>query len=170
MRPQNNKTFSDRQEKMISGYLGWKQISGSGSRPFAPGDVNEYRWLGECKTHNTERSKIVFLKSHWLKICEESRGKHRYPVLFVDNGTQQAKNTWVMTFMSVLAPDDVNVIDGLKNTATKGSSLTFDQAEADSLYNKKSEPNKINVFKIFWDCDLAVMPLSAFADFIREYF
>ena len=35
----NNKYYSDRQEKMIADYLGWKQVVGSGSRPFTPGDV-----------------------------------------------------------------------------------------------------------------------------------
>lgn len=166
----NNKVFSDRQEKMVANYLGWKQVTGSGSRPFAPGDLNEYKWLGECKTHNTEQPRIAFQKAHWLKISEESRGKFRYPVLFVDNGTQQAKHTWVMTFMSVLDPDHTHVIEGLKNTAIKGSSLTFDLAETTSLYQRGSVDGEINVFKIFWDRELAVMPLSVFAEFLREYF
>ena len=167
----NNKYYSDRQEKMIADYLGWKQVSGSGSRPFAPGDVCEYQWLGECKTHDTEKSTISFLKSHWLKISEEAMAKHRRPILFKDNGTQRAENTWVMTAMSIFLPSIVNTIEGLKNTSTKGNSFTFNPSEARSLLYQKSDPTKYNVFSLQWEGqDLAVMPLSTFKNFIEEDF
>jgi len=166
----SNKYFSNKQEAMISDYLGWKQVGGSGSRPFAPGDVNAYQWLGECKTHDSEQPNIVFFKKHWLKICEEAWAKNRYPVLFVDNGTQSAQNTWVMTTLGVFSPDNVNVIGGLHNTSTRGTSLTFDRATATELYKKNTMSGKFNVFALRWDRDLAVMPLSTFKDFIEESF
>lgn len=167
----NNKYYSNRQEKMIAQYLGWGQVVGSGSRPFTPGDVNEYRWLGECKTHDTERSNIIFMKCHWLKILGESMSKGRYPVLFVDNGTQLAKNTWVMVSLGLFDPTIVNIIDGLKNRATKGNSLNFDLAETKALYKSQSVKDKVNVFTIRWEGrDLAVLPLSVFGDFVKENF
>lgn len=167
----NNKYYSDRQEKMIANYLGWKQVVGSGSRPFTPGDVSTFNLLGECKTHDTEKPTIVFLKSHWLKICEEATAKHRFPVLFKDNGTQLAENTWVMLPLSTMDPTIVNIIDGLKNSSTKGSSLTFNIADAKVLYKQNFVDDKFNVFKFRWEGrDLAIMPLSTFRDFIEENF
>lgn len=166
----SNKYYSNRQETMIAKYLGWGQVSGSGARPFTPGDVNSFQWLGECKTHNEERSNIMFLKIHWFKITEEARAKNKYPVLFVDNGTQESANTWIMTPLSIFDPSIVNVLDGLKNTSTKGNSLTFDYKEGKELYKKTAVAEKFNVFKIHWDRDLAVMPLSTFRDYIEEYF
>ena len=167
----NNKIFSDRQERMIANYLGWKQVAGSGSRPFTPGDVNTYNFLGECKTHDTEKPTIVFLKSHWLKICEEAVAKHRFPVLFKDNGTQLAENTWVMTPLSMFNPDIVNIIDGLKNNSTKGNSVTFNLTDAKLLVKQNSVDGKFNVFKHNWENrDLAIMPLSTFRDFIEDNF
>lgn len=165
----NNKYFSDRQEKMIANYLGWKQVIGSGSRPFTPGDVGSYSWLGECKTHDTEKPTISFLKSHWLKICEEAFAKHRRPVLFKDNGTQKAENTWVLTNMSIFTPSLVNIIEGLKNTSTKGNSITFNLADAKTLYSKSAVDDKFNVFWFSWEGrNLAVMSLETFKDFIEE--
>jgi len=166
----NNKYFSNKQETMIAEYLGWGQVTGSGARPFAPGDVNSYNWLGECKTHDTEKSNIIFLKTHWFKISEEAGAKHRYPVLFVDNGTQSSNKTWVMTNLSIFDPATLHVVEGLKNTSTKGNSLTFDIDTATALYKQSAAENKVNVFTIHWDRDLAVMPLSAFRDFIEENF
>ena len=167
----NNKYFSDRQESMIANYLGWGQITGSGSRPAAPGDVKSSHWLGECKTHDTERSNIVFMKCHWLKIIGESAAKGRYPVLFVDNGTQRAENTWVMISIRIIDPSIVNIIEGLKNRATKGNSLNFDLAETAALYKSQAINNKVNVFTLSWEGrDLAVLPLSAFREFIEENF
>lgn len=167
----NNKYFSNRQEQMISKYLGWGQVTGSGSRPIAPGDVKSSHWLGECKTHDTERSNVVFMKCHWFKICNEAMSKGRYPVLFVDNGTQLSDNTWVMTSIRVFDPEKLNIITGLKNNATKGNSLNFNLADAQALYKSNSVDDKVNMFSIAWDGrDLAIIPLSVFKDFIEESF
>lgn len=156
---------------MIAKYLGWSQVVGSGSRPFTPGDVNSSHWLGECKTHDEEKSNIIFMKQHWLKICEEAVAKGKFPVLFKDNGTQLAKNTWIMTPFSVFDPSIVNVVEGLKNTSTKGNSLTFDLNSTMELFKQQSLENKLNVFKFTWEGrDLAVTTLDTFRELIEEYF
>ena len=167
----NNKYYSDRQEKMIAKYLGWNQVRGSGSKPSSPGDVREYTFLGECKTHDTEKTNISFLKSHWVKICEEASAKHKFPVLFKDNGTQLASDTWVMTPLSLFNPSIVNIIDGLKNTSKKDASFSFNLSNAKELYRNDSVDGKYNVFKHTWnDRDLAIMPLSTFRCFVEEQF
>ena len=167
----NNKFYSDRQEKMIANYLGWKQVVGSGSRPFIPGDVSTFNWLGECKTHNTEKPTIVFLKSHWLKICEESAAKHRFPVLFKDNGTQLAENTWVMFPLSMISPEIVNIIDGLHNSSKGENTLTFNLADSKQLYSQQAIAARLNVFTINWGSrDIAIVPLSVFRDFLEDNF
>ena len=102
---------------------------------------------------------------------EEAMAKHRRPILFKDNGTQRAENTWVMTTMGIFLPSIVNTIEGLKNTSTKGNSFTFNPSEARSLLYQKSDPTKYNVFSLQWESqDLAVMPLSTFKNFIEEDF
>jgi hypothetical protein len=166
----NNKYYSNRHEKMIAEYLGWKQISGSGARPFAPGDINADQWLGECKTHDTVKDNVVFHKNQWFKICEEAYSKGRLPILFVDNGTQLSKDTWVMIQFKLIPPEIVNIIDGLKNTSIKGNTLTFNQIDTKTLYQANTVSDKVNVFKIFWDKELAVMPLETFQSFVQEWF
>ena len=169
--PTNNKIYSDRQEKMIASYLGWRQVVGSGARPFIPGDVGAYDWLGECKTHDTEKPNIVFQVKHWNKIADEAMSRHRYPVLFTDNGTQRSEDTWVMLTFSQIDPAIVNVIEGLKNSSTKGSSVTFKSAAAKVLYKEHSIDGKFNVFKFTCGTKVvAIMPLSTFRDFIEENF
>lgn len=96
------KDYSSKQEKMIAYYLNWRVVSGSGAAPCVPGDVISYSWLGECKTHTSEKADIAFLDSWWQKIKEEAIVKHRNPVLFVDNGTQKADCTWCLFSLATL--------------------------------------------------------------------
>jgi hypothetical protein len=100
----NNKYYSNRHEKMIAEYLGWKQISGSGARPFAPGDINADQWLGECKTHITPGHKIHFDIKIWNKIAEESASQFKQPAYFVDDGSQKINRTWVIFYAQDLSP------------------------------------------------------------------
>ena len=65
---------------MVANLLGWKQVSGSGSRPFHVGDVVSEEWLGECKTHTTITDKITFKSSVWNKIRIESKSCNRFAV------------------------------------------------------------------------------------------
>jgi hypothetical protein len=67
----NKKQFSAKQEKMVADYMGWKVVTGSGSRPFNPGDVNGNNFLVECKTHIEEQLNVIFYKKHWKKISEK---------------------------------------------------------------------------------------------------
>lgn len=90
------KEFSDKQERMIAEYLGWKQVTGSGSRNFHPGDVVGDEWLGECKTHVNSGHRITFNFRVWDKIAEEAVSQLKYPVLFADDGSQLLENTFCL--------------------------------------------------------------------------
>lgn len=91
-----NKYYSDRQEKSVARYLGWKQVIGSGSRPHHVGDVVGRNWVGECKTHTTPGHKIIFRFDIWDKLENEAMSIFRDPVLIVDDGSQQIENTFVL--------------------------------------------------------------------------
>ena len=166
----NNKFYSDRQEKMVADYLDFFQVSGSGARPFRPGDVTSEKWLCECKTHDTVGDKISFKRAHWTKLCNEALGVNRYPVLITDNGSQRSQYTWIMIPLRIVPSDVINILDGVKNSSTKGSSFTFKHGSAMSLYIAHSEDNKVNVFRAEFDEPLAIMPISAFRDFVERWF
>lgn len=90
------KHFSAIQEKLVADYLGWKVVSGSGARAGFPGDVYSDMWLGECKTHTKPGQKIRFNLKVWDKISDEAQAKFKFPVLFVDDGSQKLDMTWCM--------------------------------------------------------------------------
>ena len=90
------KEASDAQEKMVANFLGWKQVTGSGSRPNFPGDVVGEEWMGECKTHTSANHKIIFKKSVWDKICDEANSRFKFPAYFSDDGSQKHYGTWVV--------------------------------------------------------------------------
>lgn len=92
----SNKYYSSKQENMIASKLGWNIVKCSGSRSTHPGDIESSEWLGECKTHQSPGHKIVFYQSVWRKIVDEAISKYKFPALFVDDGSQTIKNTWVM--------------------------------------------------------------------------
>ena len=118
------KEASDAQEKMIAKLLGWRQVTGSGSRNNFPGDVSGDEWLGECKTHVTTH-KVVFKESVWDKIREEATARFKYPVYFSDNGWQRPQYTWVV-FSERELPKEFSVIDYPKDVK---SSLSFDATD-----------------------------------------
>jgi len=167
----NNKLFSSRQEKMVADYMGWKVVSGSGARPFDPGDVVNAHCLVECKTHDTEQANIVFRKTHWQKISTEARAKNRYPVLITDNGTQKLRNTWVLISVKLTDIGNANRIDGLANTSSKGATITFKHDNALSLFNTNYIRGKVNYLSATWGNELlAIMPLEEFKNFYEEWF
>ena len=92
----SNKFYSSKQENRLASILGWKVVKGSGSRNFHPGDVISDEWIGECKTHKTPGQKISFYQSVWNKIVDEAAASHKFPVLFVDDGSQDPRNTWCL--------------------------------------------------------------------------
>ena len=103
------KQASDKQEKAIAKYLGWKQVKGSGARPTFTGDVESSTWLGECKTHVTPNHKIHFEVKVWKKICEEATAKFRSPVYFSDDGSQKLEKTFVMFSSTATFPNEYSV-------------------------------------------------------------
>lgn len=124
-----NRRFSNKQENMISFALGWSVVPGSGSRHLYPGDIQGIDWLGECKTHVAPNSPIVFNMKVWNKICNEAVSRGRYPVLFVDDGSQKLARTWCMIPESIdiaeLYPEVTieNYPKSIKSTATFLNSL-----------------------------------------------
>lgn len=81
---------------MIADYLEWECVVASGARACHPGDIISDLWLGECKTHVTTGNRIKFVYKEWEKICEEAMSKFKFPILFVDDGSQKESNTWCM--------------------------------------------------------------------------
>ena len=90
----NMKECSSKQEKLIADALGWEVVKGSGSRPTRTGDVVGDRWLGECKTHMGGNHPVNITYDVWQKIKKEAIAKFKFPVLFVDDGSQQLSQTW----------------------------------------------------------------------------
>jgi len=118
----STKDYSRKQEHLIADTLGWDVVSGSGSRHTYPGDISSSEWLGECKTHQKPGSKIKFNRDVWNKIVEEASSQFKYPVLFVDDGSQTVKNTWCMF------PGSIRGIDSKMITlpVTFGKNILFD--------------------------------------------
>ena len=167
----NNKESSSKQEKMVADYMGWKVVSGSGARPFDPGDVANSQCLVECKTHNTEQKNVVFRKTHWKKISKEARSVNKYPILITDNGTQKSKNTWVMLPRNVLTSKIVNGLLVFINTSTSGNTITFNQSTAYSIFEAFYNDKIINFFEQAWEDEkVAIMPLEEFRKFYQSEF
>ena len=156
---------------MVADYMGWKVVSGSGARPFNPGDVVNSQCLIECKTHNTEQRNVVFRRTHWKKISKEARSVNKYPILITDNGTQVLKDTWVMLPRRVITSDVVNGILFAINISTSGSTITFNQNTAYSVYEAFYSDMAINFFEQAWEDEkVAIMPLKEFKNFYQSEF
>ena len=170
----SNKESSYKQEHMLSKYMGWNVVSGSGARPFALGDVASEYFLAECKTHNSLQKSIVFKADHWNKIVIEARSSGKRPLLVTDNGSQDFRYTWVMLPLNVITNCiSINVIDGLNNTSRSGNTVTFDEADAHLLYANQSKNNQLSVFITKWkDSEEynAILPLVNFKLFFEEIF
>ena len=135
------KYYSSLQEKRIADYLGWSAVSASGARPFTPGDIKSSDWLAECKTHTSETDTITINKAVWEKIATEAKGSFRRPVLFVDNGTQQIKNTWAIFPAALYYGDSLEqAVASYKETAKK---ITFKHSELTKNLNKDMKYLKI---------------------------
>ena len=170
-----NKEASYKQEHMVANYMGWRVVSGSGARPFKPGDITSDHFLVECKTHTELQDRICFKRKHWEKIAIEAQSSTKFPILVTDNGTQDSKYTWVMLPLRIINNCAVpNSIDGLCDTSRKGTTVTFDPFDAMSLYKSKSADGQISLFIARWGAEgecLAIMPLSSFKEFYdREFY
>ena len=166
----NNKEASTIQERMVAKYMGWNVVTGSGSRPFRPGDIKSDNFLLECKTHTKEQANIVFYEEHWNKIVIEARAVNKYPALVVDNGTQKAECTWVAVPRRIVT-NNTHTLIRLNNTSTKGTTVTFNHGSTYSLYKSEYELDSINFFQeTLGNNTIAIFPLSEFAKFYSEEF
>ena len=170
MTTMNNKYYSERQEKMVANYMGWRVVPGSGARPFTPGDVNSYNFLVECKTHTTETHNVAFYKKHWVKIQTEARSKYRRPVLITDNGTQLAEYTWVAIPLQILPIDNANAINCNLNQTPSDNTIVFAHSDALEMFkNSRKDDVAVNYLLLgFGDDEVAVMPLEEFRHFYRQ--
>lgn len=159
------KDFSSIQEHRIADFLNWRVVSGSGARNFYPGDIESTSWLGECKTHVTEQSKIVFKKDFWIKICNEADSKFKRPVLIVDDGTQHLSNTWCM-FRAAIVPDVRKVEFPFKvrtNITVDKYELRVNWADAAA-----GGPETYAFLLNFHDEDVCIVNLNQFAYLFKE--
>ena len=170
----STKEFSIKQEKMVASYMGWKVVTGSGSRPFTPGDVNSYDFLVECKTHMTVQDRIVFHKQHWDKISEEALSKHRCPVLITDDGTQKSDSTWVMLPEHLIPIEgSQKVSGGWWNKSRSGNLISIVAKTAPYIYNTiqvQPDTKLIYLEAEFGNDKLAIMTLEMFRQFCSEEF
>jgi len=166
----STKDFSSLQESMIADDLGWQVVAGSGAAPCVPGDVIADDWLGECKTHTSPNHKIFFDFNVWEKIEREAMAKHRAPVLFTDDGSQDLKYTWVLCYYhaienAFLLNTDFNFAVRKNVTFVGGAAKTYldvvQRNNAGGLFTTV-------VFRHQWGkYDIAVMPFNTFKELIK---
>lgn len=165
-----NKEASERQEKLVANYMGWQVVSGSGARPFRPGDVQNEYYLVECKTHTKEQKNIIFHKEHWDKIQKEAISVHKYPALITDDGTQRVAATWVMLPKRVITSESISEILNLVNTSTSGNTVTYNHEAMKTLYKAGYDIDAINyIFESSFG-EVAILSLSEFKKFYEEQF
>ena len=125
------KDYSYKQEHKIAAALGWHVVTGSGSRVGHPGDIIGEQWLGECKTHVSGNHPITFKASVWNKIKDEATAVFKYPVLFVDDGSQELSKTWCIVSNTVKV-SDVCIVDYPYKIK---SNLTFNRSDITHVAN-----------------------------------
>ena len=166
------KDYSSKQEKMIADILGWQVVAGSGAAKCHPGDVIGDEWLGECKTHTSSGHAIFFSYSVWSKICEEAMIKHRYPVLFTDDGSQKSDKTWCLIDSKTLVGKDIVQLDICREHNINHSvNISFNNAVLASLQIAYSDtnPGSLCGFKVKWhNSDVCILSLDTFAELFGE--
>lgn len=163
------KDFSSIQENRVADYLGFDVVSGSGARDCHPGDIIGKDWLGECKTHMSIVPRIQFKLDVWKKICDEATAKHRYPILVVDDGSQEIKNTWVMVKTSSL-PNDFSKIEINSNVAQiSKNTISFLNRDTKKVYDRCVfciSNSKVVMCMVAYDEEVGFMPLSVFKEVV----
>ena len=163
------KDYSSKQEKMVADLLGWKVVAGSGAAACFPGDVISDEWLGECKTHISKVSRISFKLDVWKKICDEAIAKHRYPVLIVDEGSQELANTWVMVKISSLSRDFSKIEINPSIAQISKNTISFLNRDTKKVYDRCVcclNTSKVVMSMIAYDEEVGFMPLSVFKEVI----
>lgn len=157
------KYYSSIQENRIASYLGWKVVSGSGSRNCRPGDIVSTRWLGECKTHTSSGKKIYFGKDIWRKISSEASSQFKNPCLFSDDGSQNISRTWVMIPSSCLAYQDINRVSF---DCENKRSFSFNHEDAENI--EKNSDDKPTVLFPSGSSDVCILSLYTFNSMFGE--
>lgn len=122
MNSDSTKYYSNKQESMISNYLGWTKVPASGAL-MKPGDIYSDEYLGECKTHMISGVPVSFNIDVWTKLKREAMSQFRRPVYFSDDGSQQIQNTWVIldnvrSSVSIYSSDELRVRNLFKFNST----------------------------------------------------
>ena len=165
----STKDFSSVQENRVANYLGFSVVSGSGARDCHPGDIIGKDWLGECKTHVSKVPRIYFKLDVWKKICDEATAKHRYPVLVVDEGSQEIKNTWVMIKVSSLPSDFLKVEINSRISQISKNTISFLQRDTKKVYDIccfNLHSTRVTMTMIAYDEEVGFMPLSVFKEVV----
>ena len=157
------KYYSNIQENRIASYLGWKVVSGSGSRNCRPGDVVSARWLGECKTHTSSGKKIYFGKDIWRKISSEASAQFKNPCLFSDDGSQNTSRTWVMIPSACVSYQNINRVSF---ECENKSSFSFKHEAAELL--EKHFNDKPTVLFPYGVSNICILRLSTFNSMFGE--
>lgn len=158
----STKDYSNAQEAMVSTYLQWNRVSGSGAAKCSAGDVISDKFLGECKTHETKGQKIIFRQDVWNKISDEAMIFGRIPVLFVDDGSRKPYNTYCVT----RKPSDISVIPDKEfniypyNVNFK-KQLNFDPLKLENKVRKHEN----SIFIIPWIEHVLLMNLQTFNEY-----
>jgi len=164
----STKDYSSKQEKMISDFLGWRTVSGSGARPLHPGDVISNEFLGECKTHTEIKDDIIFKFNHWKKIQEEAVSQFKSSVLFVDDGSQTILNTWCL-FNRLPSKDFILKDIPVKHNKSIRLNKKYMKDKCIDILDNEKEENWSSqiVFRVEdWNCYLC--SLSDFSYFFGE--
>ena len=162
METKPTKYYSSKQEKQIAAALNWNLVSGSGNRIGHPGDVKGIRWLCECKTHTTVSDKIQFSNAAWKKLQTEAMSSFRVPAMFVDNGSQDLKHTWVI--FPYLLVDPRNLILKPISVPVKVN-LSFSDSDLQAMYVKsfKRYYTKLGLFSLqFGGVECGLVPFDYF--------
>ena len=158
----NNKIYSDKQEKVIAKKLKWKQVSGSGARPFHVGDVVSDDWLGECKTHTKPDNKIEFKVKVWEKLLDEALSTNKYPIYFCDDGSQNLRKIWCC-ISEKRNPFGIFLEDKLLNIVTKDKNIRFEHDSVDDILISNGQQF---IKTTLGDEDVYIMPLQSFYNLI----
>lgn len=164
---ESTKVHSSAQESMIAKFLGWSVVSGSGASNCHPGDLISDEWLGECKTHISPGKRIQFNFKVWSKICEEASSKFRYPVLFVDDGSQKLANTWVMFPYHLASCPNIRIVT---TEITGKSNLSFDHSDMLTTYVEHQEcSDDLTVLSVVVNGKrVGICPISSFKRMFGE--
>lgn len=169
----SNKTFSEKQEKLIANELGGYQVGMSGAGAANPGDVRTYDWLVECKTHTEPDQSILFDIDVWKKIQNEAMAMHRKPVLVVDDGSQTIAKTWCLCRSANLNLSGVVTVD-LPNKIRKNISCKHDKLIKHLKDSAKSViiPGKFYqdiAYEVHWaDDDVVILPFHLFKEIFEK--